>query len=143
MRSRSEQAKNIMDVAPGVDAQALFRTSQTVAGNFDTIEPGLADRVERFIDWINAQAPLRPQQQADVELQLRKLLSARLRLAADRKRIPAIAEEKIERPIFVIGFARTGTTLIHSLLAEDPGARAALVAYSRTQPAARRRAGHA
>ena len=36
----------------------------------------------------------------------------------------ARAEERIERPIFVIGFGRTGTTLIHSLLPEDPGARA-------------------
>ena len=126
MRSRSERAEKIADIAAGIDAQALFRTSQTVAGSFDAIEPALAGRVERFVKWINAQTPLRPQQQADVELQLRKLLATRLRLAADRKRIPAIAQEKIERPIFVIGFARTGTTLTHSLLAEDPGARAPL-----------------
>ncbi|SCW60363.1 Sulfotransferase family protein [Sphingobium faniae] len=126
MRSRSERVENIVDRATGIDAGALFRTSQMVAGNFAPIEPGLAGRVERFADWLNGQAPLRPEQKAGVELQLRKLLSVRLRLAADRKRIPAIAEEKIERPIFVIGFARTGTTLTHSLLAEDPGARAPL-----------------
>lgn len=126
MRSRSERVGSIVDLATGIDAEALFRTSQMVAGNFAPIEPGLAGRVERFVDWLNDQPPLRPEQKAGVELQLRKLLSVRLRLAADRKRIPGIAEEKIERPIFVIGFARTGTTLIHSLLAEDPGVRAPL-----------------
>ena len=132
MRNRSERATNIADAASGIDPQALIRTSQIVAGNFDAIEPALAGRVERFVDWLNDQPPLRPQQQADVELQLRKLLSTRLRLSADRKRIPAIAQETIERPIFVIGFARTGTTLTHSLLAEDPGARAPLWWHTHT-----------
>ena len=41
-----------------------------------------------------------------------------VRFAFDRQRHPQIAEERIERPIFVVGFARSGTTLIHSLLAE-------------------------
>lgn len=126
MRSRSEKVGNVAGLSSGIDASALMRTSQMIAGNFDALDPGLTGRVERFIGWLNEQPPLRPEQKADVELQLRKLLSTRLRLAADRKRIPAIAEEKIERPIFVIGFGRTGTTLIHSLLAEDPGARAPL-----------------
>ena len=71
MRSRSERASNIADAASGIDPQALIRTSQIVAGNFDAIDPALAGRVERFVDWLNDQPPLRPQQQADVELQLR------------------------------------------------------------------------
>jgi hypothetical protein len=126
MRSRSENVGTVSDLSSGIDAAALIRTSQIIAGNFDALDPALVGRVERFTGWLNEQPPLRPEQKSDVELQLRKLLSTRLRLAADRKRIPAIAEEKIERPIFVIGFGRTGTTLIHSLLAEDPGARTPL-----------------
>lgn len=112
--------------ASQVDPGALIRSAQIVAGNFDPLDPGLESRVRRFVEWLNGQAPLRPDQKGPLELQLRKLLSTRLRLAADRKRIPAIAQERIERPIFVIGFARTGTTLTHSLLAEDTGARAPL-----------------
>lgn len=52
--------------------------------------------------------------------QINNLLSNRLRLAADRKAHSGIAEQKIERPIFVVGFGRTGSTLIHGLLSEDP-----------------------
>lgn len=109
-----------------IDADALMRSAQMIAGHFEPIEPGLADRVRRFVGWLDEQPPMDDQRRQAVELQLRKLLATRLRLAADRKRLPGIAEERIERPIFVIGFARTGTTLIHSLLAEDPAARAPL-----------------
>jgi hypothetical protein len=110
--------------APPIDAEALIRSAQMVSGAFGALEPGLQARVSRLVDWLNAQPPLSGERKAEVELQFRKLLATRLRLAADRARLPGIAEERIERPIFVIGFARTGTTLIHSLLAEDPAARA-------------------
>lgn len=126
MRSRSGAVGAGVDLSTGIDVTALLETAQLVSGNFAPIDSALVDRVTRFVDWLNAQPPLRPDQKPGVELQLRKLLSTRLRLSADRARIPAIAGEKIERPIFVIGFARTGTTLIHSLLAEDPRARAPL-----------------
>lgn len=126
MRSRSDGIDAGVDVSTRIDTASLLQTAQIVSGNFAPVEQGLADRVERFVGWLNTQPPLRADQKAGVESQLRKLLAMRLRLSADRQRIPAIAQEKIERPIFVIGFARTGTTLIHSLLAEDPGARAPL-----------------
>lgn len=126
MRSRSDGVDAGVDVSTRIDTASLLQTAQIVSGNFAPVEQGLADRVERFVGWLNTQPPLRAGQKAGVESQLRKLLAMRLRLSADRQRIPAIAQEKIERPIFVIGFARTGTTLIHSLLAEDPGARAPL-----------------
>jgi len=112
------------DAVSPLVTEALIRTSQMISGNFTAIDPGLAARVGRLVDWLNDQPPLSSPRKAEVELQLRKLLATRLRLAADRTRLPAIADEAIERPIFVIGFGRTGTTLIHSLLAEDPGARA-------------------
>jgi hypothetical protein len=33
---------------------------------------------------------------------------------------PAIAEERILRPIFIVGLPRSGTTFLHNLLAQDP-----------------------
>ncbi|MCZ7620611.1 MAG: sulfotransferase [Myxococcota bacterium] len=51
------------------------------------------------------------------------LLSNRLRLVADRRRHPEIAEQAIERPVFIVGLPRTGTTLLHRLLAQDPAHR--------------------
>ncbi|SEF37685.1 Sulfotransferase family protein [Amycolatopsis pretoriensis] len=52
---------------------------------------------------------------------LRGALVARLLSEAGWRQHPASAEVAIERPIFVTGLPRTGTTALHRLLAEDPG----------------------
>src|SRR5439155_25809105 len=51
------------------------------------------------------------------------LLTARLCFLDDRKRYP-VADEQIVRPVFATGEPRSGTTLLHALLAVDPEARA-------------------
>jgi len=125
MKTRSPEIKAGPDAdASPIDVDKLLYSAQIIAGSFDTLDDGLRGRVTRFISWVNEQPPMNAVRKEEVELQIRKLLITRLRLAADRKRLPAIANEKIEKPVFVIGFARTGTTLLHSLLAEDPKAMA-------------------
>lgn len=108
----------------GLSLEALVESARIVSGNFAPLPDGLESRLGKILDWLNAQPPMTADRRPEAELQLRKLLATRLRVAADRVRIPGISDERIERPIFVIGFARSGTTLLHSLLAEDPAARA-------------------
>ncbi len=48
----------------------------------------------------------------------------RLNYVEDRKNDPAIAEQTIEKPVFIIGMPRTGTTILHDILAQDPDSRA-------------------
>ena len=55
-----------------------------------------------------------------------RTLVNRLEMVRDRKRHPQIAEVPIQRPIFVVGLPRTGSTILHDLLARDPGTRAPL-----------------
>jgi Sulfotransferase family len=55
-----------------------------------------------------------------------QLLTNRLRLIEDRKRYPAIAQQDIHQPLFIVGLPRTGSTLLHNLLAQDPGNRVPL-----------------
>jgi len=50
----------------------------------------------------------------------------RLRYLEDRKLNPAIAKEKIEKPVFIIGLPRTGTTILHDILAQDLSSRVPL-----------------
>ena len=52
-----------------------------------------------------------------------KAMSNRLRIQAFWKAHPELAEQKVERPIFVLGFPRTGTTLLQNLLCLDEGQR--------------------
>lgn len=55
------------------------------------------------------------------EIQL--LLQNRLRIEDTLKRHPQILDEEIANPIFVCGLGRSGTTVLHELLSEDPGHR--------------------
>jgi hypothetical protein len=48
-----------------------------------------------------------------------RFLSNLLRLRAEELRAPEILELPIERPILIAGLPRSGTTFLHSLLAED------------------------
>ena len=58
--------------------------------------------------------------------QLVELLVNRLKLLDYRKRHPEVAEERVRKPLFILGLPRTGTTLLYGLLAEDPANRAPL-----------------
>src|SRR5215472_15548030 len=53
-------------------------------------------------------------------------LANRLWLEQDRRRHPDIAAQPIRRPIVITGLPRSGSTLLHSLLAQDPANRVPL-----------------
>jgi len=53
-------------------------------------------------------------------------LTRRLQVVEHRRTHPEIVELPIERPIFIVGQVRTGTTILYELLAQDPAARAPL-----------------
>ena len=55
-----------------------------------------------------------------------RLLRNRLSLENDWKQDPGIAARRIERPLFIAGLPRTGTSLLHGLLAQDPANRTPL-----------------
>ena len=55
-----------------------------------------------------------------------KYLGDRLKVWDYHKQHPELRERKIERPVFVMGVPRTGTTLLSNLLACDPARRSPL-----------------
>jgi hypothetical protein len=111
--------------------ETILTLAERESGAYGLAEAGLRQRVATMIDWINQRGPYSVDQVAAMRRQLQHLLVNRLRLSADRRSYPGIAAARIERPIFVIGFARSGTTLLHALLAEDPDALAPLAWHSR------------
>lgn len=52
-----------------------------------------------------------------------RLLGNRLRMVDAWKRHPEIEAAPIRRPLFVVGLPRTGTSILHELLAQDPANR--------------------
>lgn len=53
---------------------------------------------------------------------LRRLIN-KLKIQADFKKFPEILEGEIQKPIFILGLPRTGTTLLQRTLAQDPANR--------------------
>lgn len=50
-----------------------------------------------------------------------RFLSNLLRLHEEERKAPEIVDRPVVSPIFISGLPRSGTTFLHSLLAEDPG----------------------
>lgn len=88
MRSRSPEVGIGHRASIGIER--LLRSAEIISGSFDTLDDGIRARVAKLVSWINDQPPIPAERREEVELQLRKLLVTRLRLAADRKRLPAM-----------------------------------------------------
>jgi hypothetical protein len=104
--------------------ERILGLAERESGGFGIADEGLRQRVTQVVDWANARGPYSPDQVRAMQAQLQSLLARRLKMMLDRKAFAGIADETIERPVFIVGFARSGTTLLHSLLAEDPAALA-------------------
>ncbi len=61
---------------------------------------------------------------ASVRVELRRHLGNWLSMREYLRAYPQIASVPVERPVFVVGLPRTGTTLLHALLDSVPGHRA-------------------
>ena len=114
----------------------ILTMAERESGAHGLADDGLIRRASGMVDWINARGPYTSDQVRRMHVQVQRLLANRLRLKLDRQRFPAIAGEKIERPLFVMGFPRSGTTLLHSLIAEDPEVQSlrSLQMYSPSPP---------
>jgi hypothetical protein len=82
--------------------------------------------LRRLIDSIENDARLSFVGRLVAREDLIRLLINRLKLQRDRTRHPEIGSEQIRRPIFIMGLPRTGSTLLHGLLAQDSANRVPL-----------------
>jgi hypothetical protein len=64
---------------------------------------------------------------AGIRAELARHLRNRLRVREQLRAHPQITSAPVPRPVFVVGLPRTGTTLLHALLASAPGHRAPLL----------------
>jgi len=88
--------------------------------------PEFVSALDRLCHSANTEAGMTDAQEASFSRQLIDLLVRRLRLYGDRLAHWQIAEQMIIAPLFVVGFPRSGTTILHGLLAADPRARSPL-----------------
>ncbi|MBW2390300.1 MAG: sulfotransferase [Deltaproteobacteria bacterium] len=89
-------------------------------------DPSFRDGMRRLLDSLEHEARLTAIGRLIAHGEVLRHLENRLRVTADWQRWPEMEEVKIEKPIFVVGLPRTGSTTLHDLFAQDPGNRVPL-----------------
>jgi len=109
-----------------LDDQAMIADAEHATGLADWGGDDFREPLRVLVAALNSEAQLHEQGARIARRHLHDVLCGRLQMAADRKRFPGIADEKISAPVFVIGLPRSGTTFLHNLLTQDPQNRAPL-----------------
>lgn len=111
---------------PGLEEEGLIAAAcrQTALDDFGDLS--FREPLSRLLKSADSEARLNFMGRMATRHDVIRLLANRLRMEEDRKRNPEIGEEEIRRPIIITGLPRTGTTLLHALLALDPASRVPL-----------------
>jgi hypothetical protein len=106
-----------------ISSSALKNTAVADCGLEDFGGSAFEEPLDVLVDAINASDEFSDTGRAVIQDFLLRHLSNRLRIQGCLGQNPEIREEKIVRPLFVVGPARSGTTMLHRLLALHPKAR--------------------
>ena len=98
----------------------------TSTGLSDFGEASWQEGVDRLIESLGATAELNETGVMVAGGSIVTDLSNRLQIEEWRRTHPVVADQQIVRPIIIVGQPRTGTTILHDLMAQDPANRAPL-----------------
>jgi len=109
----------LMTSEPTLDAQELLARARQITGleNFD--EPAPIEPLVALTRALQNEAGLTPGGRYYWSERLLGILITRLRSCECIRRHPEILYERIAAPVVVLGLTRTGTTLLHRLIASD------------------------
>jgi hypothetical protein len=82
--------------------------------------------ISRLLDSCQREAQLNLVGRIVLRADLIRTLCSRLFIQRDRKAYPSIERQEIREPLFIVGLPRSGTTVLHTLLASDPDHRVPL-----------------
>ncbi|TDJ29082.1 MAG: sulfotransferase, partial [Gammaproteobacteria bacterium] len=102
-------------------AAAKHRARLEEFGRWPIEEP-----LDRLLSAYEREAELTTLGRITVRQLLVTLLENLLYLEQERQSAPEIEQQTIDAPVFIIGLPRTGTTLLHGLIAQDPATRTPL-----------------
>ncbi len=112
---------------PNLAVDDLLATASTRAGGrSDFGESQFMQGLQQLVDSLEHDAFLTPIGRLIARERILNSAKNRLDYIGDRKLHPEIAKERIKAPIVVVGMPRTGSTILHDILAQDPDSRAPL-----------------
>lgn len=111
-----------------LDADALLAGARKTTGLDDYGDdeiggPTLREPLQCLIDSLESEARLTTLGRLVTKRELSGYLAHRLQIVDWHRREPEITRGEIRNPIFIVGQGRTGTTVLHELLALDPANR--------------------
>ena len=107
--------------------ESLIAEARTRTGGLEDFGPGpFLQPLSLFVSSLERDARLNPVGQYIARERALAHIVNRLSYVNDRKLYPGIAQQKIVKPLFIIGLGRTGSTILHDILAQDPANRAPL-----------------
>ena len=106
-----------------ISTKALLDKASADTGLADYGDLPFQDALDRLVGAFNDEAELNEGGLGRVEAMLGGYLVNRLKIVDYLKAHPELVERPIEKPLFVFGLPRTGTTLTINLLASDPARR--------------------
>lgn len=107
-----------------LDADALLAEARARTGLDDFGDDAFLEPFRIFVQSLREEAKLHTVGALLIRDDLLNSLTVRLQITETRKRHPEITEEVVEKPLFITGLPRTGTSITHELLAADPRHRA-------------------
>ena len=111
---------------PDLRLETLIITARHRARLDNFGEWPIEESLKRLLNAYESEADLTTLGRITVRELLVGLLENLLYLERDRQNSTAIEQQTITAPVFIIGLPRTGTTLLHGLIAQDPAIRAPL-----------------
>ena len=109
-----------------MNAGDIIGRARAATGLSDLGDPAVLEGLERLVRASGAEASLSNAGAQRWEANIVSILSNRLRIVDYLKAHPELLDRPIERPMFVFGLPRTGTTLTINLLSADPARRCLL-----------------
>ena len=101
----------------------LITAARETTGLSNLGDDSILDALNRLVDALNSEARLNERGEQSVRGNLVATLSNRLRIEDYLASHPELLERPVEKPLFVFGLPRTGTTLVINLLSVDPARR--------------------
>jgi Sulfotransferase family len=121
-----------------LNVDTLLAAAREQTGLADFGDPAFREGLEVLVNALNTEANLTDAGSGRVGASIVATLANRLQVEDYLKANPALLDAPVERPTFVFGLPRTGTTLAINLLAADPARRCFMrwEAFATVPPAA-------
>ncbi len=108
---------------PRVDPEKLIRRARRISGLSDFGDDSFREGLEALVDAFNRRDSANAFGRIVFGQYVTGLLVSRLKVEDELARHPEILEVPVDRPLFITGLPRSGTTLFQRLMSEDPTAR--------------------